>query len=228
MDTIINFHNNIYTPIINDPIVLETCFSKQIDITESVTLKNVKSYLLNILLVLCNGRDAFRANLPNILNKYLINKIMEIDESIMVDNINDKEPFLFLKCNEKYVKGNLVSSESVGNVLGYPYTGPDWYSTEIDRYWINTLVIPIDMDSPNKITNHIYQYFQNSEYYFLYSSLCPVNKFDLTVKNNILQTIDKFNIIINNYGYKCIVLIHLYPKKSHPQVEINLFDELCE
>lgn len=226
MDTITKFHETIYTSIINDPVVLKACFIKTNDPLEDVNMNTIKTYLLNILLVMCNCRETYRTNLPNTINKYLINKIMKLNDTITINNINEEEPFLFLKCNEQYIKQNLISDECIGTILGYPYVGPDWWSSKIDRYYINTILMPNDMESPNKMTRHLFEFGSNHEYYFLYSSLCPVNKFDNNVKNNILQTMDKFNNITINYGYKCITIIHLYPKESYPHFEINLFNEL--
>lgn len=151
---------------------------------------------------------------------------MELCNIITTNDINNLEPCLFLKCNEQHINGKLTTNESLGTLLSYPYVGPDWYNTKIDRYHINTIMMPNDIESPGENTQYVYDMFNEDEHYLLYSSLCPIDKFDNNVKNNISETINKFNNTLINYGYKCIILIHLYPKNAGLQFGINLFNKL--
>jgi hypothetical protein len=168
----------------------------------------------------------YKTCLPSELSKYMINKMMELNNEITVDDINDSEPCLFLKCNEAYIFENMGTHVGVGNLLLYPYTGPDWSVTQIDRYVFDTFLIPSDMEMPTRNSSR-YLLISNDECHFLYASMCPMSKFDPIVKDNILQTINKFNEITINYGYKCAITIHPCPKNSPFDFNVNLFDELC-
>jgi len=138
--------------------------------------REVTIFALNIILVIENVRKSYRisvdANNEQNLNPYFAKIALNFNNNLDSFNLIEQEPLIFLKDNRNEI---LKVFEDTGNhhiaygkVLGYAYTGEHWYGMTLgDTYGIDNL----------------------NEEYCLFSFNVPVCKYNVEMKNKILNMI---------------------------------------
>ena len=162
-------------------------------------------YALNILLVLEEGRLAYRSDVQDKnINRHLIKAVLDHNQDLMELPYIEEEPLIILKKNYELVKNMLCSDAdfhiAIGKVLGYAYTGPDWSCGINDTYNIGYVV---QYDGGN--TN-------------LYRFIVPMDKYNGDIKQQIIDDAVKYQNILDNYGFNVNIQCMLHLGGETPQI----------
>ena len=167
--------------------------------------KLITIFALNIILVLEGVRIAYRID-DNLID--LIPLVKTLDEKINIIPYPPTEPLIILKENKKSIINMLnialkKSEEAVhitmGDILGYAYTGSDWQCGYRDTYGINYVAID-----------------EFSNKYILYTFVVPINKYNDDIRQQILDDEKIYNNILERYGYIVIAEASIHLKDNFP------------
>lgn len=145
-------------------------------------------FATNIILLIEEKRLMFRTNLFSNLDDHynLFNKLSDMI-NIMDIPYPECEPSIILTSNYDKVAKVLLTDEDhhikIGKLLGYHYTGEDWYKLE-ESYSISYII------EYNNIKGYLYSYNIPKYYY------------NQDVKNNILNDVEKYQSSLSKLNIK--------------------------
>ena len=138
---------------------------------------------LNVVLVKNDTRLAY---MESVLSD-LADHIVSLDSELMLLPIVKEEPLIILRKNKTeaidIIKTGRNIHEIMGTLLGYQYVGPNWRG-------IN-----------NAYTVHYMAIDEEHKTYPLYSYNVPESEYTDDVKRAIKDDVDRFNLVLNDYGY---------------------------